>query len=154
MAGNYFQAIKQKDDAIIPALEYFNNEYEEGRKEINTHGKSLVECCASISAFYDKRLEQYNELCAILKHFEIKLNVLKTSKYKHYLESYQRQLSSTDIKMYVEGNEDVAALQRIINEITLIRNKFESLTTCFETMNYQLNNLSRIYASGITNVIL
>lgn len=154
MSGNYFQAVKQKDEAIIPALEYFGAEYEEGRKEIVMKGKNLTECCAMIASFYAKRLEQYNEINAILKHFEIKLSSLKSAKYKHYLESYQRQLTSTDIKIYVEGDKDVVALQTIINEITLVRNKFESLITCFETMNYQLNNLSKIYAAGITSVIL
>ena len=135
-------------------MEYFSKEYEEGKKEIVMKGKNLTECCAMVAAFYANRLEQYNELNAILRHFEIKLNAKKSEKYKHYLESYQRQLSSTDIKVYVEGDQDIVALQTIINEITLIRNKFESLITCFETENYQLNNLSKIYAAGITSVIL
>ena len=122
--SNYFQAVKKNDVAVVEALDYFNKEYEEAKQEINIKGRNLTECCSTLSSYYEKRLAQYQEIVAILKHFEIKLNSVRAAVYKHFLESYQRELSSPDIKIYVDGDEKVVALQQVINEIVFVKNKF------------------------------
>ena len=151
MNNEYFQAIK-KDETILPkVLEYFNNEYEDGRQEVDIKG-SLTECVSKISSRYEYRVSQLQEIEAILKHFEIKLSQRKSALYQKFLENYNRSLSSTDIKIYIEGQPEIVAIQQIINEIALIRNKYLGLTKGFETANYQLSNLSRLYASGVDGV--
>ena len=151
MNNEYFQSIK-KDETILPkVLEYFNNEYEDGRQEVAIKG-SLTECVSKISSRYEYRVSQLQEIEAILKHFEIKLSQRKSALYQKFLENYNRSLSSTDIKIYIEGQPEVVATQQVINEIALIRNKYLGLTKGFETANYQLSNLSRLYASGVDGV--
>lgn len=152
--SNYYQAIKNNEGSLPEVLKFFEEEYKVGQQEIKTTGKNLTECCAKIASFYEYRMSQLQELEAILKHFEMKISKEKSELYKKYLENYNRVLTSTDIKNYIEGQPTVVALQTIINEITLVRNKFISLTTGFATMNYQLSNLSRLYASGIDGIIL
>ena len=153
MSMNYFQAIKQNENALPEALEYFNKEYEDARKEVKVEG-SLVKCVSELSSRFENRLFQLQELEAILKHFEIKLSQMKSDCYKKYLEHYQRALSSSDIKIYIEGQPEIVAIQQIINEIALIRNKYVSLSKAFETENFQLSNLSRLYAAGCDGVQL
>lgn len=151
MSNQYFQAVKQNDNALPGALEYFNNEYEEAREEVKIKG-SLTECVSKISSRYEYRVSQLQEIEAILRHFEIKLSQRKSTLYQKYLENYQRALSSSDIKIYIEGQPEIVATQQIINEVTLIRNKFLGLTKGFETANYQLSNLSKLYAAGVDGV--
>ena len=151
MNNEYFQAIKKDETTLPKVLEYFNNEYEDARKEVDIKG-SLTECVSKISSRYEYRVSQLQEIEAILKHFEIKLSQRKSSLYQKFLENYNRSLSSTDIKIYIEGQPEVVAIQQIINEIALIRNKYMGLTKGFETANYQLSNLSRLYASGVDGV--
>lgn len=151
--NEYFQAIKQNDNALPQALEYFNNEYEEARKEVKLEGK-LTKCVSELSSHFEYRYSQLQEIEAILKHFEIKLSQKKSALYQKYLENYQRALSSSDIKIYIEGQPEIVAIQQIINEIALVRNKFISLSKGFETANFQASNLSRLYASGCDTVIL
>lgn len=153
MANEYFQAIKQNDNALPQALEYFNNEYDEARNEVKISGK-IAECVSKLSSRYEYRFSQLQEIEAILKHFEIKLSQKKSALYQKYLENYQRALSSSDIKIYIEGQPEIVAIQQIINEISLVRNKFISLSKGFETANYQLSNLSKLYAAGVDSVIL
>lgn len=153
MANEYFQAIKQNDNALPQALEYFNNEYDEARNEVKISGK-ITECVSKLSSRYEYRFSQLQEIEAILKHFEIKLSQKKSALYQKYLENYQRALSSSDIKIYIEGQPEIVAIQQIINEISLVRNKFISLSKGFETANYQLSNLSKLYAAGVDSVIL
>lgn len=151
MNNEYFQAIKKDESTLPKVLEYFNNEYEDARKEVDIKG-SLTECVSKISSRYEYRVSQLQEIEAILKHFEIKLSQRKSALYQKFLENYNRSLSSTDIKIYIEGQSEVVAIQQIINEIALIRNKYLGLTKGFETANYQLSNLSRLYASGVDGV--
>lgn len=151
MSNEYFQAVKQNDNALPQALEYFNKEYEEARSEVKVTGK-LTECVSKISSRYEYRVSQLQEIEAILKHFEIKLSQSKSKLYQKYLENYQRALSSSDIKIYIEGQPEIVAIQQIINEIALIRNKYLGLSKGFETANYQLSNLSKLYAAGVDGV--
>jgi len=153
MVGNYFQAIKQNENALPEALEYFNQQYEEARKEVKVTG-NFGKCVSELSSNFEYRLSQLQELEAILKHFEIKLTQMKSELYKKFLENYQRALSSSDIKIYIEGQPEIVAIQQIINEIALVRNKYISLSKGFETANYQLSNLSRLYGNGTQEVIL
>lgn len=150
---NYFQSVKQNESNLPSALDYFNKEYENAREEVKIQG-SITECVSKISSRYEYRIAQLQELEAILKHFEIKLSQKKSNLYQKYLESYQRALSSSDIKIYIEGQPEVVATQQVINEITLVKNKFIGLTKGFETANYQLSNLSKLYAAGCDGIII
>lgn len=151
MANEYFQTVKKDESTLPQALEYFNNEYEEAREEVKIKG-SLTECVSKISSRYEYRVSQLQEIEAILKHFEIKLSQRKSALYQKFLENYNRSLSSTDIKIYIEGQPEICAIQQILNEIALVRNKYLGLTKGFETANYQLSNLSKLYAAGVDGV--
>lgn len=151
MENNFFQLVKQNDNILPSALEYFNKEYEKARAEVKIEG-SLTECVSKISSRYEYRVSQLQEIEAILRHFEIKLSQKKSVLYQKYLENYQRALSSSDIKIYIEGQPEIVAIQQIINEISLVRNKFLGLTKGFETANYQLSNISKLYAAGVDGV--
>ena len=153
MSMNYFQAIKQNENVLTDALEYFNKQYEEERKEVAISG-NFGKFVSELSSNLEYRLSQLQEIEAILKHFEIKLSQSKSKLYQKYLENYQRALSSSDIKIYIEGQPEIVAIQQIINEIALVRNKYVSLSKGFETANYQLSNLSRLYANGAQDIIL
>lgn len=153
MTGNYFQAIKQNEKALPEALDYFTQQYEEARKEVKVSG-NFGKCVSELSSNFENRLSQLQEIEAILRHFEIKLTQMKSELYKKFLENYQRALSSSDIKVYIEGQPEIVAIQNIINQITLVRNKYVALSKGFETANYQLSNLSRLYGNGTQEVIL
>lgn len=150
---NYFTLIKSNENALPDALKYFNDEYEEARNEVTIKG-NLAECVSKLSSRYEYRFSQLQEIEAILKHFEIKLSQKKSAYYQKFLENYSRALSSSDIKIYIEGQSDIVALQQILNEISLVRNKFLSLSKGFETANYATSNLSKLYAAGVDCVII
>ena len=84
MNNEYFQAIKKDETTLPKVLEYFNNEYEDARKEVDIKG-SLTECVSKISSRYEYRVSQLQEIEAILKHFEIKLSQRKSSLYQKFI---------------------------------------------------------------------
>ena len=154
MAGNYFQAIKQNEKVLPDALDYFNNELIQAKEEVKFDGKMISKCVSELSSNFYTRLEQLQELEAILKHFEIKLAQRKSEAYKDLQNNTGRALTSSDLKMYIDGKPEIVAIQQIINEIALVRNKYLGLTKAFETANFQLSNLSKLYIANADSIKL
>ena len=130
----YFQLIKKDETKLEEVLNYFNDEYELAREEIKIKGR-LNKCIAELPSLFEIRFSQLQELEAILAYFNNKLNGLRGSIYRQLQEHSKRQLNSTDIKQYVDSDEKVLAMQTIINEIALVRNKFISLSKISEHPN-------------------
>lgn len=148
---DYFKVIKKDETKLQEVLDYFSDEYEQARNEIKIQG-NLNKCIAELPSLFEIRFSQLQELEAILAYFTNKLNGLKGSVYCQLQEHSKRQLTSTDIKQYVDCDAKVLAMQTIINEIALVRNKFLSLTKGFETKNWQLSNLAKLQCAGLDNV--
>lgn len=147
----YFNLIKQNDSNLNKVLEYFNDEYNKSKDEIKIKG-NLKQSISELSSLYETRYAQLQELEAILNHYTNKLNYLRGNIYKTLQEHSKRQLTSTDIKQYVDCDEKILAMQSIINEIALVRNKFISLSKGFETKNWQLSNLVKLQCAGLDNI--
>lgn len=146
-----YQIVKKDENKLTEVLAYFNSEYEEARAELKLSGK-LEKYISQISANFEYRYSQLQELEAILEHFNIKLKSIKSKKYQQLINSSARALSQSDLRQYIEGDEQVVAVQTVINEIALVRNKFISLSKGFETQNWQLSNLTKLYAAGLDDI--
>ena len=153
MITSYFQLIKQDESKLQEVLNYFEQEYLEGKKEIKIEG-ILNYNISELSSLFENRFSQLQELEAILSHFNNKLSGIRGTIYRDLQEHSKRQLTSSDIKQYVDSDTRVLAMQSIINEIMLVRNKFISLTKGFETKNFMLSNITKLQCAGLDNIIL
>ena len=148
---NAYQIVKKDESKLTEILAYFNNEYEEARSELKLSGK-LEKYVSQISANFEYRYAQLQEIEAILEYFNIKLKSIKSKKYQQLINTSARALTQSDLRQYIDGDEQVVAVQTIINEIALVRNKFISLSKGFETINYQLSNLTKLYVAGLDDI--
>lgn len=146
-----FQIIKKDETKLSEILNYFNNEYEDARKELKISGK-LESYISQISANFEYRYSQLQELEAILEYFNIKLKSIKSKKYQQLINTSARALTQSDLRQYIDGDEQVVAVQTIINEIALVRNKYISLSKGFESQNFSLNNLTKLYVAGLDEI--
>lgn len=153
MIDSYFKLIKKDDTKLQEVLEYFEEEYLKGKEEIKLDG-ILCQNIAELSSFFEHRYSQLQEIDAILNHFNNKLSGIRGFLYRDLLEHSKRQLTSTDIKQYVDSDVKVLAMQSIINEIVLIKNKFISLTKGFECKQYMCNNITKLRCAGLDNIII
>lgn len=151
--NQYFNKVKENENCLLEVLNYFNSEYENAKSETKIDGE-IRKKVSELPSNYENRFSQLQEIEAILRHFEIKMSQKKSDYYKRFLENYNRNLSSSDIKIYIDGQPEIIALNQIINEIALVRNKFLGLTKGFECANYQLSNLSKLLASGCDTMII
>ena len=107
---------------------------------------------SELSSLYEMRFGQLQELEAILEFFDIKMKGIRSSLYQKLLNSSQRALTSNDVKQYIDGDKNIMELQLIINDITLVRNKFISLTKGYDIKNWQLSNLTKLYCAGLDSI--
>ena len=100
------------------------------------------------------RYSQLQDLEAILEHFNIKLKAIKSKIYQQLINTSARALTQSDLRQYIDGNEQVVAMQTIINEIALVRNKFISLSKGYETLAFQVTNITKLYSAGLDCVVV
>ena len=138
-----------KDISKIPdCIEYFNNEYEQARKECRIYG-NLEKASASLPGIVEHRFNQLQQIEAILEYLNIEKRRLKSSHFKKYLEYYQRALSSRDVDKYVEGEADVVDFEKIVNEFALLRNRWLGITKGLDQKQWQLTNIVKLRVAGM-----
>jgi hypothetical protein len=143
-----------KDISHIPdAVQYFNDELDEARKEVRVIG-NIEKASAAMPGIVEQRFSQLQEIEAILEYLNIELRRLKSQHFRKYLESYQRALSSRDCEKFVEGEADVVDFEKIINEFALLRNKWLSITKALDIKQWQLSNIIKLRVAGMEDASL
>jgi hypothetical protein len=143
-----------KDIGNIPdAVAFFENELIEARKECRLTG-NIEKASASMPGVVEHRLNQLQEIEAILEYLNIELRRLKSGFFRKYLENYQRALSSRDCERYVEGEADVVDMEKIINEFALLRNKWLAIIKALDQKQWQITNIVKLRVAGMEDASL
>ena len=138
-----------KDISHIPdAVQYYNDELEEARKEVRVFG-NIEKASAAMPGIVEQRFSQLQEIEAILEYLNIELRRLKSQNFRKYLENYQRALSSRDCEKFVEGEADVVDFEKIINEFALLRNKWLSVIKALDQKQWQITNIVKLRVAGM-----
>ena len=138
-----------KDISHIPdAVQYYNDELEEARKEVRVFG-NIERASAAMPGIVEQRFSQLQEIEAILEYLNIELRRLKSQNFRKYLENYQRALSSRDCEKFVEGEADVVDFEKIINEFALLRNKWLSITKALDQKQWMITNIVKLRVAGM-----
>ena len=143
-----------KDISHIPdALQYYEDELVEAKKEVRIYG-NVEKAAASMPGLVEHRFNQLQELEAILEYLNIELRRLRSTFFKKYLENYQRALSSRDVEKYVDGEQDVVDMEKIINEFALMRNKWLGITKGLDQKQWQITNIVKLRVAGMEDASL
>ena len=70
------------------------------------------------------------------------------------LENYNKALSSRDADKFVDGEQDVVDLQYLINDFSLVRNKYIGIIKALEAKQFQINNVVKLRAAGLEDISL
>lgn len=148
---NWFgEIISNPDDyeLLLKAYIHYDDELADARKEIALNG-SLEKASASLPGIVEYRFNQLQEVEAILEHLNIKFNKLKNKKWRHYLEHYNKALSSRDAEKFAESDDEVILVSEFINQIAFIRNKFLGIMKGLDNKSFQINNITRLKCAGL-----
>ena len=149
----WYSEISRDISKIPSAIQYFENELGDARKECKLVG-NVERAAASMPGIVEHRFNQLQEIEAILNYLNIELRRLRSSFFKKYLENYQRALSSRDVEKYVDGEADVVDYEKIINEFALMRNKWLGVLKALDQKQWQITNVVKLRVAGMEDAAL
>jgi hypothetical protein len=138
---------------LLDAISFFEKELEQARKEINISG-SLEQESSSLPGIVELRYRQLQEIESILEFLTIKFKQAKSKAFKHYLEGYNKQLSSKDAERYADAEPDVINFAHLINRFALLRNQFLAIHKALDIKAYQISNITKLRTAGLEDVII
>lgn len=151
--SKWYRAVTQNMGEIINAISYFETQIAEAKFECSMKG-NLEKHSRDMPGIVEHRFNQLQEVEAILEHLNTEMRKLRSQKFRHFTEHYNRQLSSADAKAFVDGEQDVVDLQYLINEFSLVRNKLMGVIKALDAKQFQLNNIVKLRAAGLEDVSL
>ncbi len=150
---SWFNDIRKDISNIIPAIEYYEKQLDEARKECGLKG-SVEKHSRDMPGIIEYRFNQLQEIEAVLEYLNIELRKIKTQKYKKFLEHYNRALSSRDADKDVDGESEIIDLQHLVNEFALVRNKMMGVIKALDAKQFQINNIVKLRAAGLEDINL
>lgn len=149
----WYNKIVEDLGQISAAVSFYENELTAALLETKISG-SLEKNAQDLSGITSHRFSQLQEIEAILKYLNIKYDKIRSDHYRRYLERYQRELSDRSIEKYIDGENDIVSMCNIINEISLIRNKYLAIMKGLEVKNWQISNITKLRAVGLEDAML
>lgn len=149
MSKWYTRITKDPNDysPLIDAIDYFEAQLELAMEETKLKG-SVERASARLPGITAERFGQLQEVEAILKYLQIRMDRVKGEVFKKYLEGYARSLSSRDAEKYADADEKVIEIALLINRIALVRNQYLAIMKGLESKNWQISNITRLKVAG------
>jgi len=144
----WFNKIVDDLSEIPAAIDYYNNELLSAQKEPKISG-NIERNSQEIPGIMSYRFGQLQEIEAILKHLNIKYDKLRSDHYKKYVEHYARVLSDRSIEKYIDGEDDIVSMGMLINEVSLVRNRYLAIIKGLEQKSFQISNIIRLRVVGL-----
>ncbi len=151
--SNWYSKVTSDLANVIGAIAYFEQQIAEAQFECSMKG-NLEKQSRDMPGIVEHRFNQLQELEAILEHLNTEMRKTRSRKFRQFLENYNRALTSRDAEKFVDGEQEVVDLQYIINDFSLVRNKFMGIIKALETKQFQINNVVKLRAAGLEDISL
>jgi len=138
---------------IIDCISYFEDEIENAKYECRIKG-SLEKSSAALPGLTEFRFNQLQEIEAVLEHLNIELRKERSKTFRKYLENYNRTLSSRDAEKFVDGEQSVIDLTHLVNQFSLLRNKYLGIMKGLDTKQWQIGHITRLRTAGMEDIVI
>ena len=147
--SSWYYMVSSNLDEIPNCINHFESELVEARKELSLKGLSIEKHCSELPGRVEHRFGQLQEIEAILNFINITYRKLRTQRFKTFLETYNRTLSSADAGKYADGDSDVVDMALLENEFALLRNKFLGITKGLDQKSYMSGHIVKLKCAGL-----
>lgn len=151
--SSWYRKVTANMGEIVNAISHFEVQLDEAKFECGMKG-NLERQSRDMPGIVEHRFNQLQEVEAILEYLNTEMRKTRSKIFRKYLENYNKALSSRDAEKYVDGEEDVVSLQYLINDFSLIRNKFIGVIKALEAKQFQINNIVKLRAAGLEDITL
>ena len=150
---NWYNEVSRSLDKIPDCINYFDTELLQAKKEVRIFG-SLEKVSASLPGIVEQRFSQLQQLEAILEYLNIELRRVRSKTFIKFFEHYQRALTSRDAEKYVDGDQEVIDMEKVINEFALIRNQWLGITKGLDQKQWQITNIVKLRVAGMEDATI
>jgi len=151
--SSWYRKVTANMGEIVNAISHFEQQLAEAKFECSMKG-NLEKQSRDMPGIVEHRFNQLQEVEAILEHLNTEMRKLRSQKFRKFLEAYNKALSSRDAERYVDGEQEVVDMQYLINDFSLVRNKFIGLIKALEAKQFQINNFVKLRAAGLEDISL
>jgi hypothetical protein len=149
----WYRKITSNMAEIVGAIDYFEKQIDEAKFECSIKG-ILEKHSREMPGIVEHRFNQLQEVEAILEFLNTEMRKLRAQTFRKFLENYNKALSSRDADKFVDGEQDVVDLQYLINDFSLVRNKYIGIIKALEAKGFQINNIVKLRAAGLEDISL
>ena len=151
--SNWYRQVSGDIASLPDAISYFESELQDARIETSLKG-NLEMNSRLMPGIVEHRFNQLQEIEAILEYLNIQLRKKRSESFRKFTENYNRALTSRDADRYVDGDADVYNWQLLINEFSMVRNKFLGLLKAIDAKQFQINNITKLRVAGMEDTTL
>jgi len=151
--SKWYRKVTSNLGEIVSAISYFEKQIDEARFECSMKGV-LEKHSREMPGIVEHRFNQLQEVEAILEHLNTEMRRLRSKTFRKFLENYNKALSSRDAEKFVDGEQEVVDLQYLINDFSLVRNKYIGIIKALEAKGFQINNVVKLRAAGLEDISL
>lgn len=150
MAG-WYNKVNDSLSQIVNCIDYYEKELEEAKWDCGIKG-NVERLSAALPGITEHRFNQLQEIEAILEHLNIELRKTRSRVFRKYFESYNRQLTSRDAEKFVDGEDEVVDLTSLVNQFSLLRNKYLGIMKGLDTKQWQIGHIVRLRTAGMEDI--
>ena len=114
-----------------------------------------------MSKWYRRVTTNMSDIVEAISHFEKEIEEARFEcGMKGILEKQSRDMPGivehrfNQLQEFVDGEEDVISLQYLINDFSLVRNRFIGIIKALEAKQFQINNIVKLRAAGLEDISL
>jgi hypothetical protein len=149
----WYRKVTANLSEIVETISHFEKEIDQARFECGMKG-NLEKHSREMPGVVEHRFNQLQEVEAILEFLNTEMRKLRAKTFRKYLENYNKALSSRDAEKYVDGEQEVVDLQYLINDFSLVRNRYIGIIKALEAKGFQINNIVKLRAAGLEDISL
>ena len=148
----YSKVVKDLNE-LPKFISFYEKELESAKADVTVSG--VVERnLKDMPGITEHRFNQLQEIEAVLNYLNIQLRKIRRKHFQKYLEGYARALSSRDAEKYVDGEDEVIDFETIINEVSLVRNKWLGVHKGLDNKQWMLGHIVKLRTAGMEDVAL
>tara|TARA_A200000159_G_scaffold74324_1_gene69069 strand:+ start:704 stop:1162 length:459 start_codon:yes stop_codon:yes gene_type:complete len=149
----WYRKVTANLSEIVDTISHFEKEIDQARFECGMKG-NLEKHSREMPGIVEHRFNQLQEVEAILEFLNTEMRKLRAKTFRKYLENYNKALSSRDAEKYVDGEQEVVDLQYLLNDFSLVRNRYIGIIKALEAKGFQINNIVKLRAAGLEDISL
>ena len=149
--STWYRKVQQDLGELVNCILAYEEQLEKARVECGMKG-NLERLSREMPGIVEHRFNQLQEIEAILEFLNIELRKKRSHVFRQYTEHYNKMLSSRDAEKYVDGEDEIADFQHLVNEFALLRNRFHGLIKALDPKQFQINNIVKLRVAGLEDI--